>query len=559
MVRLLFSWLERDVIGVHAAAYLLGFSALLSQVLGLLRDRLLASTFGASTSLDIYYAAFRVQDFVFLSIASLVSLSVLIPFLSEREAKGEREMKGFLDSVFSVFFALIALASAAAYLAMPVLVPVLFPGFAGTEHEEAVLGLSRILLLSPVLLGVSNLLASVLQLRRKYFIYALSPLLYNLGIITGILLFYPRFGLSGLGYGVLLGGLLHLSIQLPAIASMRLLPRLRIPESFETIWRVMALSLPRTLALSANHLALMGLTAAATLMNAGSIAILAFSLNLQSVAVSIIGASYSVAAFPVLAASVSHGDRSEFLKHLYAAARHIIFWSFPAAVLFIVLRAHIVRVVLGSGSFDWNDTRLTAACLALLALAIVPQNLTLLFMRAYYALGNTRIPLLAGLLSAVSTVAAAGAIAPLFARLPELRYFIESLLRVEDLSGTIVLTLPLALLAGSLVGFLTLLAFAPKDFPGLSRALGMTALHSFSAAIVMGFVSYRLLSELGDFFGLETLLALTLQGAVSALVGVAAGVLLLLLFRNPEAEEIGKSIRRRFWKDGVVASPEQMY
>jgi len=559
MVRQLFSWLERDVIGVHAAAYLLGFSALLSQILGLLRDRLLAANFGASAPLDIYYAAFRVQDFVFLSIASLVSLSVLIPFLSEREAKGKGEMKSFLDSVFSVFFVAISIASVAAYLAMPTLVPILFLGFAGGEYERVIVELSRILLLSPVFLGVSNLLASVLQLRRKYFVYALSPLFYNAGIIVGILAFYPRWGLNGLGYGVLLGAALHLAVQLPAIIRLGFLPRPRIPESWATIGKVVALSLPRTLALSANHLALVALTAIATLMHAGSIAILAFSLNLQSVAVSIIGASYSMAAFPVLAASISQGDRQEFLRHLYAAARHIIFWSFPAAILFIVLRAHVVRVVLGAGSFDWNDTRLTAACLALLALAIVPQNLTLLFMRAYYALGNTRIPLVAGLLSAAGTIVAAFSLVPLFESAPELRFFFESLLRVEDLTGTVVLALPLALLIGSLVGFITLILSAPRHFPGLSRALGATALHSFSAAVVMGFVTYSLLGQLGAFFGLETVLALFLQAAAAGTVGIAAGVLLLLLFRNEEVEEIGKSIRRRFWKDGVVASPEQLY
>lgn len=559
MVRRIFTWLERDVIGVHAAAYLLGFSALLSQILGLLRDRLLASTFGASTSLDIYYAAFRVQDFVFLAIASLVSLSVLIPFLSERQERGDREMKSFLDSVFTVFFVAISVACAAAYAAMPALVPVLFPGFAGGEHEVAIIELSRVLLLSPVLLGVSNLIASVLQLRRKYFIYALSPLLYNVGIIIGIIAFYPRFGLIGLGYGVLLGALFHLSIQLPAILGMGLFPRLRAPESMGTIVKVVGLSLPRTLALSANHLALVALTAVASLMSAGSIAILAFSLNLQSVAVSIIGASYSMAAFPVLAASISRGDREEFLSHLYASARHIIFWSFPAAILFIVLRAHIVRVVLGGGYFDWNDTRLTAACLALLAFAVVPQNLNLLFMRAYYALGNTRIPLFAGLLSALSTVGAAAVAVPLFSHSPEVRYFFESLLRVDDLSGTVVLALPLSLLVGSLVGFIALMVSAPSHFPGLSRALSATAFHSFSAATVMGFVTYLLLNQLGSFFGLDTLLAILLEAALSAVVGIAAGVLLLLLFRNEEAAEIGKSIRRRFWKEGVVASPEQIY
>ncbi len=134
MVRRLLSLLSADVSGVHAAAYLLALSALASQILALLRDHLLAGSFGAGIELDIYYAAFRVQDFVFFSAASLVSLTILIPVLVGRIEAGKESTRRFLDSIFTVFFAAVIVAGGAAALLAPVLLPVLFPGLYGRTH-----------------------------------------------------------------------------------------------------------------------------------------------------------------------------------------------------------------------------------------------------------------------------------------------------------------------------------------------------------------------------------------------------------------------------------------
>ena len=137
--------------------------------------------------------------------------------------------------------------------------------------------------------------------------------------------------------------------------------------------------------------------AIASTLEEGSVSIFNFSYNLQSVPIVIIGVSYSVAAFPSLIKFFSSGNREGFISQIGDAARVIIFWSLPITFLFIVLRAQIVRVLLGSGAFSWSDTRLTAAMLAIFAVSLIAQNLLPLLIRGYYAAGNTRRPLLVNL------------------------------------------------------------------------------------------------------------------------------------------------------------------
>src|SRR3990167_3991238 len=127
MVKGLLNLLNREINGLHQAAYLLGFFAICSQVLALVRDRILAAQFGAGNTLDIYYAAFRIPDILFVTVASVVSISVLIPFLIERFEKSDEEAKEFIDGIFSFFFCFVAIAGIMAFIATPYIMSRLFP------------------------------------------------------------------------------------------------------------------------------------------------------------------------------------------------------------------------------------------------------------------------------------------------------------------------------------------------------------------------------------------------------------------------------------------------
>ena len=557
MVKRILDFLNQEVRGLHQAAYLLGFFSFLSQILALIRDRLLAHSFGASHALDIYYAAFRFPDFVFVAVASMVSISVLIPLLTSKIEKGGGEAQHFISSIFSVFSFAIVIASVILYVAMPKLLDIVFPKFIGDPYHEELISLSRILLLSPVLLGLSNFFASITQVYKRFFIYALSPLLYNIGIIVGILFLYPSFGLKGLAWGVVIGAFLHFFIQVPFVFQKDLFPRFTFKLNIREIWKVVSQSLPRTLALSLNEIAEFLLIRFASLMSVGAISIYNFAWNLQSVPLSIIGVSYSLAAFPTLSKLYATGNRESFLDHIRTYARHIIFLSLPVMSLFIVLRAQIVRVILGSGYFDWSDTRLTAATLAIFTLSLIPQSLVILLVRAYYSKGETKKPLFVSIFSSILIVVLGFVFTRVYEHFPSFHYFFESLFRVTDVVGTEVLMLPLAYSIGLTVNLILLWVMFENEFKGFSRSILTTLFQSFSVAVIMGYVAYFVLTFVGNFIKLDTFLNVFSQGFIAGIVAIVCGIVVFKIMKSQELEAGIATLKRKIWTTPVTVPEEK--
>src|SRR3989338_8415735 len=237
---------------INQAALLMGSFTLISQILALFRDRFIAHFIGPTPALDAYYAAFRVPDLIFISIASLASITVLIPFVAARmTATGfSAEAQKFLNDVFTVFFSVIVLVALFAYFMMPYLAFFVAPGLDRLMQAE-VLTLSRIMLLSPILLGLSNLFGTVTQIFRKFFLYSLSPVFYNFGIILGVVFLYPPFGIKGLAVGVALGALFHFLVQFFASRSSGFKLGFNLAINFTELRRAVLISLPRTLGLAA--------------------------------------------------------------------------------------------------------------------------------------------------------------------------------------------------------------------------------------------------------------------------------------------------------------------
>lgn len=556
MVRRIFSFLHREVSGVHNAAYLLASFAFSSQLLALVRDRLLAHSFGAGISLDIYYGAFRIPDLIFASVASMVSISVLIPFfagkIEDETEKAKEEAREFMNNIFTAFFVIMIVISAIAYFLMPYLAQFIMPALKGTDAMNEFILLSRILLLQPLALGLSNLFGSLTQVTNRFYVYALSPIFYNFFIILGIMLLFPYFGLKGIVVGVVFGSLVHAAIQIPTVLRLGLFPKLITKIKFETLKKVVTVSIPRTLTLSLNSLELIFITSYASYMLEGSISIFNFSLNLQSVPFAIIGVSYSLAAFPTLSKLFGSGEKEKFLEHILVATRHIIFWSLPVMALFIVLRAQIVRVILGSGSFDWNDTRLTAACLALFVFSLVAQSLELLFVRGYYASGNTKKPLLINFLFSVLTIILPFVFIKIFNQVEFVRFFIESLFKVEDIQGSEVLMLPLGYSVGTLLNMVILWFVFTRDFKAKFGRVWKTFGQSGAAAIIMGFVAYIFLGVFSNLLNTNTLLGIFFQGFFAGIISILIGGLVLYILKNDEIREISKLLPKHIFRQKMV-------
>ncbi len=551
MGKKLLSLLHREWNGLHEAALLIGLFAFFSQILALFRDRLLAHSFGASQTLDIYYTAFRIPDFVFAGVASFMSAIVLIPILTKKAVESDARAQKFLNDTFTVFFAVLVVVSVAVFIATPWLIQKLFPGFTGVAQADLIL-MSRLLLVSPILLGLSNLLSSVTQMLHRFAAFALAPLLYNLGIIVGVVFFYPAFGIVGLGYGVVLGAFLHFFVHFYVSSRNGFVLGISFMPSFRDMWEVVCVSLPRTIGLSANQIALFALVVFAAGMESGSVSVFTFAFNLQSVPLAIIGVSYATAAFPTLSKYFVDDDMEKFLRQLLSAARHIIFWSLPVLILFVVLRAQIVRTILGSGAFDWTATMLTAAALALFAVSIIAQSVGLLFMRGFYATGQNIVPFLVNLFSSIVIVIGGYGFMMLFKSSSFFQYFIESLLRVEGVSGAGVLMLPLAYSVGMLINATVLVYLFRRRFGLFLSPIKDTFMHGLFASLVAGLVTYEFLEVLGLYLNLNTFIGIFTQGLVAGIAGILTWWLILELMGNEEIKEVRLALTRKFWKSGVV-------
>jgi len=554
MVKRIFELLNKEIRGLHEAAYLLAFFSFLSQILALVRDRLFAHMFGAGHALDTYYAAFKIPDLIFACIASIVSISVLVPFLVERFGKSHQEEKQFINSIFSIFAAIIIMVSLVVFIFTPELLRYIYPTFG--SYDELIV-LTRILLLQPIFLGVSNFLGSITQAHQRFVSYALSPVVYNMGIVFGVIALYPIFGLKGIAFGVLIGALLHVSLQVPFIISRRLTPRITFTIDWVSIKKVLILSLPRTFTLAFSSVALVALISMASRMATGSIAVFNLSWNIQSVPLAIIGVSYSLAAFPTLSRFFAKGHLDDFIANIVTSLRHIIFWSLPVTVLFIVLRAQVVRTILGSGNFNWNDTRLTAACLAIFVVSVVAQSIILLFVRGYYAAGKTRKPLLINLFGAILIVAIAYLSLYFFSVSPMLTAFMESLLRIEGLTGTAVISLALGYSIASIINAGLLWIVFEKDFPGLSCVVKKVSFQAFGASVIMGFVTYLMLGVLDTVFNIDTLVGIFLQGFIAGIVGIITWIIILKLLKSKELDDVWTTLHKKIFATKIYVEDRE--
>jgi putative peptidoglycan lipid II flippase len=397
---------------VQGAAILLAISAIMTQLFGLVRDRLLASLVGPGTMLDVYYSAFRIPDILFVTVATLFSASILLPFLANYlnkndEAGSHRFMR---DSAIS-FSVIILIVCILAYILFPYLSRGLVMGFdEGTRALYIKIG--RMLLLSQaIILGLSNLIATITQYYKHFIIWSFAPLFYNIGIIVGVL-FYPQMGLSAVVMGVLLGALLHLMVQLPVLYKHGFLKIFNKgyklgKYQFGEMLNVFKTALPRTVSLSLNNLVMLILIATATTMSVGSVSLFTFAYTIQAVPLTLIGLTFSVAAFPTLSKLFSESKKSasdEFNQEFKQTARKIFALTAIVAFVFIVFRVPLIDLLLGSGAFTKYHVLRTSWLLAIACIGMVPAGMVQLYLRTLYATGNTKRPFIATLITGASTI-----------------------------------------------------------------------------------------------------------------------------------------------------------
>lgn len=388
---------------------LLALSALFSRLLGVLRDHLLAKTFGATAGtglydLDVYYAAFRIPDLIYNLLVLGVISAAFIPIFTEYKQKGDlKNAWEFANSLLHLMFLAVLILAGLLYLIAPWAVHWVAGGFS-PEQLALTAKLLRIMLISPILFAVSSVFISIQDSFRAFFFRSLAPLFYNAGIIFGVLYFAPSSGVIGVTWGVVLGACLQLVVQLPALRLVGYRYFCLLGYQRKDVRLTFKLIAPRVLGLSLTQLTLILNTLIASFLSAGSITVFYLADNLQAIPLGIIGLSYAITSFAVLSGLANHADKKPFALEMRRVLGQVLFLVIPATVGLISLRHEMIRTLLVYGKFTTADAELTAKILTLLVLSLFAQSLIPTLARGFYAYRNTKIPLLTGLAGSVISV-----------------------------------------------------------------------------------------------------------------------------------------------------------
>src|SRR3989344_1255630 len=398
---------------IPAGSAILAGTTLASYALGLFRDRIFAQTFGASRALDAYNAAFLIPDLLFNILIASGIAAAFVPIFTDLFYSDRKRSYDYANSVISAAIMTMAIAALLlAFFAESVSVLVA-PGF-NLEERLMVAKILRILALSPILFGISNALGALLVAKRRFLFYGLSPILYNLGIIGGALFLSPTFGIMGVAIGTVIGALFHLlSRAIDAFLSgFSFKPNFKFKTG--EFKKTIKLMIPKMFGHPVELAMFWGFTVIASSLGTGSIAILSFARNFQSVPVSLIGITFSTTSFPIMAKAIADHSLKDFKKTLKNSFWLILGGSTLAAIITFLIREPLIRIVLGGGAFSEEAILKTAAMLGMFTLAMPTESLRHLFARAFYATKNTIIPVVLSILGLAIAIGGGYLLSPRF-------------------------------------------------------------------------------------------------------------------------------------------------
>jgi putative peptidoglycan lipid II flippase len=364
-----------------------------SRALGLVREMVISHQFGTSGNLDAYLAAFRLPDILFQLVAGGALASAFIPtYAAIRTQIGERRAWRLFSAVTNLVLILTTALGSVAVLLAPWLVRTLIaPGF-DAPRQALTSDLMRLMLVTPVVFGLSGVIMGVLNARQHFLLPALAPILYNLGIIAGAVILAPAMGVRGLAVGVVVGSLGHLLVQVPGLVRHGLRWTATLGLQNAGVHEVGRLMLPRMLGLAAVQINFLVNTILSSGLVAGSLAALNFAWLLMLLPQGVFAQSVATAAFPTFSTQVARGQRAEMRSALAATLRAILYLAVPAAVGLVVLRVPLVQLIFQRGAFTESSTEMVTWALALFALGLPAHSVVEIVVRAFYAMHDTKTP-----------------------------------------------------------------------------------------------------------------------------------------------------------------------
>jgi putative peptidoglycan lipid II flippase len=399
--------------GLARAGLVVSGAFLVSRVLGWVRLVVIGRAFEPA-QLDTFFAAFRIPDLIFQLVAAGALSSALIPIIS---ALLEREEQAHAWRVVSTIINLMLVALAALagvlFLLTPVVMRVITPGFEGEQLERTIV-LTRIMLLSPIFLALGALATSVLNAGGRFAASAVAPIVYNLAIITGVLVLAPTFGVEGVAVSVVAGSLGHLLVQVRPLSRLGFRYEARIDRYDPEARRAFLLMVPRAFGLGAGQVTFIVVTALASTLAVGAVADFNIAFTLLQIPIGVIGVPLGIVLLPSLSRDAAVGRETEFAGLLTRALRLLLFVMIPIAGLAAVLRRELVDILFGGGKIGEADLDRIATTLLWFLTGLAAHALIAVLARAFYARQDTLTPVLVAIAAVViNTTLAIALVGPL--------------------------------------------------------------------------------------------------------------------------------------------------
>jgi putative peptidoglycan lipid II flippase len=513
---------------IARAAGLVMAAFVFSQLAGLVRQVLVANAFGTSPDMDAFNAANRVAETLFNLVAGGALGSAFIPTFTELLTKEKKQDAWKLASAVAnwVFIVLILLSILIAFFAPQVVRHILAPGFANDPVQEALtIRLVRLMLPSAAIFGLSGLVMGILNSHQVFFIPALTPSMYQFGLIFGVTVLTPRMGIDGLAWGVVLGAAAHFLLQMPALLKQGGNYTFTLGLKIAPVRDVIRLMGPRLLGVAVVQLNFWVNIRLASEMPDGSVTGLTFAFILMLMPQAAIAQSIATAAMPTLAAQFARGALDEVRASLVGSLRGVLLLSIPASVGLILLRKPIISLLYQRGEFDAHSTQLVAWALLWYAAGLVGHSFMEVLARAFYALHDTKTPVIVGVIAMSLNVVFSFAFAALFENIGWMPH------------GGLALANSLAT-ALETVGLLVLMR---KRLGGIEgNKISQAAIQAGTAAIAMALALYFWMGFIGKY-------SPWIAGGGGIVVGGMVYALVVYLLRVDEISSLLKIIQTR-WK-----------
>lgn len=539
MVKNLLSLLSSRQTRILSGAAVLMLTVFASKILGLIRDRLLVHTFRPD-EVATFLAAFRLPDMIFqLMIFGALSVAFIPIFTDLLQKKGEKEAFEFAADILNIFLIAFTALSVVVFIFAKPLMNIVVPGFT-EDQKQITASITQVILLGEILLAIGSLFSGVAQSFQRFIVPAIAGVTYNLGIIFGIILLAPKIGIYGPAAGVIMGAAMHAIFQFPLVHMLGFRYAFRFNIFRSGIREVFSLMSIRTIGLAVEQISETFSVMLASFITPASVTYFTFAQHLQTVPIGLFGITMAQAALPILSREQSRGETQNFKSTLLTTLHQILFLTLPAAAILIVLRIPAVRLIFGASQFDWEATVLTGRTVAFLAIGLSAQAVNLLLIRAFYALKDTKTPVIVSIITVAINI-------------------LLSALMVLVLKFD-VWSLGIAYSVSTIISLVLLLLFLSKKLGGIDNndLLKPTAKMLFASLIAAAalYLPIKALDQL--VFDTTRTINLLLLTGIASTFGLSVYFLLVWALRVKEVETFVNFIKKIYRMEFQVKSPEVM-